>query len=88
MKAKILVGLSVLLTSGVTYAACPDSLSPEKMMDCLNIEKAGRNYQEEMMKAESDEMVSPITGTDVRTIQPAAGGADATTETTTDDKTE
>ena len=84
MKAKILVGLSVFLISGVTYAACPDSLNAEDMMNCLSIEKAGGNYQDEMMKAESDEMVSPVTGTDVRTIQPAAGGTDATT----DDKTE
>lgn len=84
MKAKIIVGLGVFLISGVTYAACPDNLSTENMMDCLSIERAGGNYLDEMTKAESDEMVSPITGTDVRTIEPAAGGTDATTETKTE----
>lgn len=84
MKAKIIVGLGVLLVSGVTYAACPDSLNTEDMMNCLNIEKAGGNYQDEMAKAGSDDMVSPVTGTDVRTIAPAAGGTDATTEEAAD----
>ena len=88
MKAKIIVGLGVFLISGVTYATCPDSLNTEDMMNCLSIEKAGGNYQDEITKAESDEMVSPITGTDVRTIAPAAGGTDATTDETTDTKTE
>ena len=75
MKTKLLTGLSVFLISGATYAACPNNLSDEKMADCLSIERAGGNYQEEMKKAGAAEMVSPITGTDVREVKPAAGGA-------------
>lgn len=81
MKTKILAGLSVFLISGAAYAGCPNNLSDEQMKDCLSIEKAGGNYMEEMKKAEG--AVSPITGTDVRTVKPAAGAADTKTDTET-----
>lgn len=80
MKTKLLAGLSIFLISGVTYAACPNNLSDEQMKDCLSIEKAGGNYQEEMKKAEAAGTVSPVTGTDVRTVKPAAGGTDTKTD--------
>lgn len=77
---KIVIGLAACGFSGLALANCPDSLNAEKMVECITIEGAGANYQDwskafynvEIL-ANSESIKSPITGTDIRTIKPAAG---------------
>jgi hypothetical protein len=80
MKLKLLISLCVFSVSGVAYANCPDSLNAEKMAECITIEGWEANYQDWLADfnngGSSDtnvSTISPITGTDVRTIQPASG---------------
>jgi len=80
MKQKLFISLCVFSVSGVAYANCPDSLNSEKMAECITIEGSGTNYQDwlaDFNNGASSETtvstISPITGTDVRTIQPASG---------------
>lgn len=82
MKIKLMISLSTLLISATVYAECPDSLKTEKMVECITVEGSGANYQEWQKNeylhniepgTETASTVSPITGTDVRTLQPAAG---------------
>ena len=82
MKIEILTSACVLFVSGVAFAGCPDSLNAEKMAECITVEGSGANYQdwqknEYQFNLDTSEEVastiSPITGTDVRTLEPAAG---------------
>jgi hypothetical protein len=81
MKRKLLASLCAFLISGVVYAECPNSLSAEKMAECITVEGWDENYQDwlaEYNKPESSDLIasniSPITGKDVTAITPAAGG--------------
>ena len=82
MKIKIFTGLCAFCISGVAFAGCPDSLNAEKMAECITVEGSGANYQDWQKNeyqfnletsSEVASTVSPITGTDVRTLEPAAG---------------
>ena len=82
MKIKILTGLCAFCISGVAFAGCPDSLNAEKMAECITVEGSGADYQDWQKNeyqfnletsSEVASTVSPITGTDVRTLEPAAG---------------
>lgn len=82
MKIILMVSLSALSVSGAAFAGCPDNLSAEKMAECITIEGSGANYQDwrkneylHNLEPNTDtaSMVSPVTGKDVRTMQPAAG---------------
>jgi hypothetical protein len=80
MKQQLMISLCVFSVSGVAFANCPDNLNSEKMAECITIEGSGANYQDwlaDFNNAGSSETttstISPITGTDVRTIQPASG---------------
>lgn len=75
--------LSVLCSfaiTGTAIADCPSSLNAEKLIECITIEGAGENYQSWSKNfygtetvVDSESVVSPVTGEDVRTIKPAAG---------------
>ena len=82
MKIEILTGLCAFCISGVVFAGCPDSLNAEKMAECITVEGSGADYQDWQKNeyqynletsSEVASTVSPITGTDVRTLEPAAG---------------
>ncbi len=82
MKIKLFISAGCFLMSGAAVANCPDNLKAEKMAECITVEGSGANYQdwkknEYHFNLETNDemasMVSPITGTDVRTIKPAAG---------------
>ncbi len=80
MEMKLLIGVCAISISGVVYAECPNSLSTEKLVECVTIEGAGENYQDwlaEFNKVDSNDLiasnVSPITGEDIRSVKPAAG---------------
>jgi len=82
MKRNLFVSLCVISLSGTVYADCPDELDIEMMSECITIEGSGANYQDWLANfnnsASSESTastISPITRTDVRTIQPAAGGS-------------
>lgn len=84
IKVKVLTSLCVFFMSSMAFADCPNSLNAEKMAECITVEGSGANYQDwkkneyEHNLASDSEIasttVSPITGTDIRTLQPAAGG--------------
>jgi len=81
MELKLLIGVCALSISGVVYAECPNSLSTEKLMECVTIEGAGENYQDWLAEYNAQDStdliatnISPITGKDIRSVQPAAGG--------------
>lgn len=72
--------LSILVTSTIAYAYCPDNLDQEKMTECIMIEGSGANYQDWLAHFHSKDninyeqsTVSPITGKDIVEIKPAAG---------------
>jgi len=80
MKVKILTGLCGCVISSMSFADCPKSMNTETMMECIMIEGSGANYQEWLEKfnenlsvSEPAPEISPITGTDIRSIKPAAG---------------
>lgn len=82
MKIEILTGLCAFCISGVAFAGCPDSLNAENMAECITVEGSGANYQDWQKNEYQHNLetssavastVSPITGTDVRTLEPAAG---------------
>ena len=81
MKIKVIASLCGVFFPAIVFADCPDNLGAEKMAECVTIEGSGANYQDWQkneyafnLDTEDKSMISPITGTDIRTIQPAAGG--------------
>jgi hypothetical protein len=76
MKQKLIVMLCALFVTGIAHAECPSNLSKAEMAQCKDIESSGVNYQQwkKDQKEMADESTkSPITGEDVRSIEPAAG---------------
>ena len=80
MKKNILIGLCALCIPGMAFAGCPKSLSAEMMAECNRVENTGMNYQEwkrgvsnSGTTTDSASAVSPVTGSDIRSMQPAAG---------------
>ncbi len=82
MKKKLLISACFFLMSGAVFANCPDNFKAEKMAECITVEGSGANYQDWQKNeyrhnletnADMASMVSPITGTDIRTLKPAAG---------------
>ena len=77
MKLSTIAILCGLLVTGMVHAECPSSLSKSEMMQCKDIEKSGVNYQQwkkDHKEMADESMKSPITGEDVTTVAPAAGG--------------
>jgi len=81
-KYKISSSLCAFFISSSAFAVCPDSLNAEKMVECITVEGSGADYQdwqknEYLINLDTSKevasTVSPITGTDVRTLKPAAG---------------
>ncbi len=84
MKLKLIISLCVFSASGVAYANCPDHLNAEMMAECITVEGWEANYQDWLAdfnnsasseSTVSESTISPITGTDIRTIQPAGGSS-------------
>jgi hypothetical protein len=82
MKMKILAVLCGCILTNIALAECPKSMDTEKMMECIMIEGSGANYQEwqkefnaSLSATAPGSEVSPVTGTDIRSIKPAAGGS-------------
>ena len=76
---KKLISVTLTLFTSLCFAECPSSLDAEKMTECIMIEGSGKNYQDWLAsyskesEGKQSEMVSSITGKDVRAMQPAAG---------------
>lgn len=77
MKFNTIAIVCGLFVTGVANAECPSSLPKQEMMKCQEIEKSGANYQQWKMKHKGmaeDSTKSPMTGQDVQSVKPAAGG--------------
>jgi hypothetical protein len=80
MKLKLLISLGVFSVAGLANANCPEDLNAEMMSECMTIERSGVNYQDHLNSSnptgtseKASSTISPITGADVRTMQPASG---------------
>ena len=69
MKSKLFALLCGLVVTGLANAECPSSLNKEELIQCQKNEQ----NQEEKSVTETDSTISPITGEDVKAIEPSAG---------------